>query len=166
LVFFSHCTFEGELTEIALDGKNDYHILISADGSSTIYLNYNIPPQSSLFTHIDFEPTYLPFEQFPADPNRGFDIPPSIASFSMPSSDTTLLYTNALLVMPPVPDMSMPFNVISLSSTCFAIIIATSINLIIKKSSQSISDKLNGVKRKSPMDKVKEKIQRIKAKFS
>ena len=112
---------------------------------------------------------FLPFETFPADPNRGFDVLPSLASFTLacPSSssllqgldETHILYSNSLLIMPPVPDMSMPFNVISLCGTCFAILIGTTINLIIKKSSQNINDALKGIKTKSPMQRLKEKIQ-------
>jgi hypothetical protein len=116
---------------------------------------------------MDYEPRFLPFELFPADPNRGFDVPPSYATFtpSCPSSLSTIhlepveLFSNALLIMPPVPDMSMPFNVISLCGTCFAILIGTAINLIIKKSSQSVHDSLKGVKTKTRMDKLKDRLK-------
>lgn len=110
---------------------------------------------------MNYEPKYLPFEHFPADPNRGFDVPASYASFSPmfgPSPMNVQLYSNALLVMPPVPDMSMPFNVIALCSTCFALLIGTAMNLIIKKSSQSVSDKLKGIKRKTPIQKLKDRL--------
>lgn len=110
---------------------------------------------------MDYEPYYLPFEHFPADPNRGFDIPASYATFSTlgPSTHSVQLYSNALLIMSPVPDMSMPFNVISLSCTCFALLIGSVINLMIKKSSQSVSDDLKGVKRQTPMQKLKDRLR-------
>lgn len=165
------------ITQLDLFNHTQHHLSLAPDGSSTFALNLDLPPKSSLNIQIDYEPMFLPFQLFPADPNRGFDIPPSfvfftlhncpsvssISSVSSPNSSCNnpvfALYSNSLLVMPPVPDMSMPFNVISLCGTCLAILVGTTINLIIKKSSQSVSDALQGVKSKSPIQKLKEKVK-------
>ena len=162
------------VTELIFNEQNNHHLELSMDGSTSLSFTTHLPPQSSLFIQMDYEPRYIPFELFPADPNRGFDVPPSYAYFStsnpMLSSPNVQLYSNALLIMPPVPDMSMPFNVISLCGTCFAIIIGTSINMIIKKSSQGVSDTLKGVEKKTRIQKLKEriksKISMVKEKFT
>jgi len=163
------------VTELDSYDMLDKYIELSSDGSASLSITTTLPPKSSLYLQMDYNPRFLPFEQFPADPNRGFDVSPSYVTFTTPclSSSTSLsfcmsntqqpftLYSNALLIMPPVPDMSMPFNVISLCGTFFAIVIGTSINLIIRKSSEKISDKLKGVKRKRPLDKIKDKLKEM-----
>lgn len=126
----------------------------------------NIPSKSTLNIQIDYEPMFLSFELFPADPNRGFDVLPSYASFTINCPTATkhiefepiTIYSNSLLLMPPVPDMSMPFNVISLCGTCLAILVGTTINLLVKKSSESVNDALKGVKTKSPLHALKDKL--------
>ncbi len=130
-----------------------------------------IPKDSSIYIQVDYNPRFLAFERFPADPNRGFDVPPSIASFSCHAqaySHTqaqaniflTNAYSNALLIMPPVPDLSMPFNVISITSTLFALIIGTFINLLIHKSRENIKEKFDGNENpKSKLGKLKDKLK-------
>ena len=140
-------------------------------------LSKQMPRDSSLYVQLDYKPKFLNFEQFPADPNRGFDVPPSIATFSCPAipgyqrssttstGTTTLAYSNALLIMPPVPDLSMPFNVISIASTFFALIIGTTINITIKKCREQVTDQLQGKVKPTPKDKLKAKLARFKNKF-
>ncbi len=161
-------------------GELDHQLLFSpgGDGSSTLSISTTIPKDSSLYIQVDYNPRFLAFERFPADPNRGFDVPPSIASFSCPLLETftsaqaqaqvgqvpnifrTNVYSNALLIMPPVPDLSMPFNVISITSTLFALIIGTFINLLIHKSRESIKEKFDGNKNpKSKLGKLKDKLK-------
>lgn len=148
--------------------------------AGSLSLSKTIPKDSSLYIQLDYRPKYLQFEHFPADPNRGFDIPPSIATFSyrlnttMSSTVTagipttvvshTSTYSNALLIMPPVPDLSMPFNVISIVCTFFALIIGTTMNLTIRKSRQEIVNRMKGKdanKEKRLKDKLREKLRRV-----
>lgn len=79
-----------------------------------------------------------------------------------------IIYSNALLILPPVPDMTMPFNVIALSTSLYALLLGTTINLLLRKGSQSVSDSYKGLKRKTPIQKLKEKLkdklQRLKNK--
>lgn len=147
------------ITELTVgNGLSNHQLIFLPDGSSTLSFTYHLPQNTSIYIEMDYEPYYLPFEHFPADPNRGFDIPASYATFST-LGHSVQLYSNALLIMSPVPDMSMPFNVISLSCTCFALLIGSAINLIIKKSSQSVSDALKGVKPQTPMQKLKDRLR-------
>lgn len=52
------------------------------------------------------------------------------------------LYSNSLLILTPLPDMSMPFNVLSFTCTLYAFVIGSLFNLLIKKANVSISQKL------------------------
>jgi len=158
-------------TELNLFDLPGHSIELAADGSSSLSFSTTLLPNSSIYVEMDYEPLFLPFELFPADPNRGIDVKPSYATFTVtcPSQQQFVqqqaqtfsfeLYSNALLIMPPVPDMSMPFNVISLCGTCFAILIGASINLVVKKSCQTVSDTLKGVEKKTPIQKMKEKLK-------
>lgn len=133
-------------------------------------LNQILPRDSSLYIHLDYNPKFLQFERFPADPNRGFDIPPSFATFSNrlhadgESIFYTMTYSNALLIMPPEPDLSMPFNVISIACTFFALIIGTTMNLSIRKSRDQIKKQFEGKDANKELrlkDKFRERLRRL-----
>jgi hypothetical protein len=62
-------------------------------------------------------------------------------------------------VLPPVPDMSMPFNVISLTSSLYAYIIGTLLTILVRKGSERIKFKLYPQKRpESKLQKLKRRI--------
>ena len=61
--------------------------------AGSLSLSKTIPKDSSLYIQLDYRPKYLQFEHFPADPNRGFDIPPSIATFSDSPNHSILAYS-------------------------------------------------------------------------
>jgi phosphatidylinositol glycan class T len=118
---------------------------------------------------VDFDEAYLPFQKFPADANRGVDVFPSEATFTpviaSPSSFETLsspsitLYSSSLVILPPVPDMSMPFNVISLSCTLWAFVLGSLLNTLVRRGTESVKRELTGEKEKRPIDKLREKIK-------
>ena len=58
--------------------------LISAQSDGTIVVEWDValPPGGSLEVSLDYEPVLLPFQQFPADPNRGMELPPTQFFFS------------------------------------------------------------------------------------
>ena len=60
--------------------------------------------------------------------------------------------------MPPVPDMSMPFNVISLSCTLWAFVLGSIINILVRRGTESVKRELTGEKEKRPIDRLKEKL--------
>ena len=120
-----------------------------------------------MFILLDFNPRFLPFELFPADPNRGVDITPSYAKLSVenmcahvnsPNIEATM-YSNALLLMPPVPDMSMPFNVIAVASTLIAIFLGTSMRFITNKASERLSNQYKGIVEESKCQKLVSKVK-------
>lgn len=144
----------------------NHTLSIRDHGLSSLTLQYQLPLNTSLLVQMDYVPKFLSFESFPAEPNRGFDIPPSFVSYICPTSKTfttrpQMVFSNALLIMPPVPDLSMPYNVISISSTFYALIIGTIINVTIKRANQSLKDQYNGVERKRGITKLKEFVVRI-----
>jgi len=159
----------------------NHHLSLSSDGSAVLTLTTTLPRNghSSLYITMDYQPRFHSFETFPADPNRGIDIPPSYASFLLlppsppsPHHDgapsearytqsshlppTIRVYSNALLLMPPVPDLSMPFNTIGLTGTFYAFLMGASLNLLLKKATTRMADKYKGVeKKKTPIEKLK-----------
>eukprot|EP00555_Chaetoceros_dichaeta_P007033 CAMPEP_0198259008 /NCGR_PEP_ID=MMETSP1447-20131203/8301_1 /TAXON_ID=420782 /ORGANISM="Chaetoceros dichaeta, Strain CCMP1751" /LENGTH=205 /DNA_ID=CAMNT_0043946283 /DNA_START=198 /DNA_END=815 /DNA_ORIENTATION=+ len=153
---------------------------------------------------MDYQPRFYSFQSYPADPNRGIDIPPSYASFVLPSSSsssssrrygtsaascrsddegtipppqqdqpyhtpplprTIRVYSNALLLMPPVPDLSMPFNIVGLTGTFYACLIGVTLNLLLRKATTTMADEYKGIETKSKLDKLKDKLKGLKDKL-
>lgn len=83
---------------------------------------------------------FLHFEDFPPNPLRGMEVPPAVvAAYQYEKRSGELLgvhrvATEALLIDVPSPDFSMPFNVVTLSSTLLAFFLGTMINILVKKS--------------------------------
>jgi Gpi16 subunit, GPI transamidase component len=111
----------------------------------SLYWRHILPPQSSLHFSLDYESVFLPFEVFPTDANRGFELPPLRAHFtsacpmldaSRPHSAT--LYASSHLILTPLPDRSMPFNVLSLVCTLYAFLIGSILNILVRKGSEKI----------------------------
>jgi len=77
-------------------------------------------------------------EDFPPDPNRGFDFPSPIFIFE----GKVYMGSNSLVFIP-LPDLSMPFNVITLTGTLVAFMIGSMINKMIRKSEWENKEKLS-----------------------
>ena len=114
---------------------------------------YELPPASELELRLEYHPAFLSFETFPADPNRGFEVPPFSATFAAPAecvsssyppeAGTATLYSSSVLLLTPVPDLSMPFNVLSLTCTLYALIIGAIFNLALRRASERVKYTLN-----------------------
>ncbi|CAP39899.2 Protein CBG23063 [Caenorhabditis briggsae] len=70
---------------------------------------------------IPFDKHLLRLEQYPPDANHGMHIPAS-SVFVEKSQFSYSIHSNAILVLLPVPDFSMPFNVICFVATAFALV--------------------------------------------
>mmetsp|Transcript_42918 Transcript_42918/g.64668 ORF Transcript_42918/g.64668 Transcript_42918/m.64668 type:complete len:141 (+) Transcript_42918:244-666(+) len=129
---------------------------------------------------IDYDPVFLPFDLFPSDPNRGIDIPPSHGTFtctgditssssiktvSSSSPTPVRIYSSSILLMPPVPDMSMPLNVISLVGTFYAFIIGFLMKQLLDRATTKIKDQRKGKKSKNKMQKLVGRIKKKIARF-
>jgi len=136
-----------------------YHQL---DGNSFLLEHdFVLPPMSKAFLTMQYDPTLLPFQLFPPDPNRGNELTPTWALWN----ESDVLYTHSQLLMPPVPDMSMPFNVISLTCTFYVFIVGSIINTLVRKGEDQVYYKLYPEKRpKSIKEKLKEKVAAFKIK--
>lgn len=130
---------------------------------------------SALVISLEYSPTFLTLDDFPGDPNRGRELPPALLTVHchpriveggkrLTDYDGIRLsvYSNSLLLLPPVPDMSMPFNVISLTSSLYAYIVGTLITILVRKASEKIKYKLHPDRR--PPSKLKQLKEKFRAK--
>ena len=117
-------------------GTLEYEVDVSGKKSVSIYLHY------------EFDKAFQKLDAFPPDANRGFDVPATLVVLEKAStrpfySDSPLLsrlsflpnvnmrvYSNLLLISMPLPDFSMPFNVITLSSTIIALMFGNVLNAV------------------------------------
>eukprot|EP00934_Nitzschia_sp_Nitz4_P001040 Nitzschia sp. Nitz4//scaffold99_size76975//48689//50308//NITZ4_005579-RA/size76975-processed-gene-0.49-mRNA-1//-1//CDS//3329560859//1040//frame0 len=132
-------------------------------GSSVLSVSLSAIPASAVLA-LDYQPAYLSLDDFPGDPNRGREIPPMVATLHCPStSDFTfpsMFVSNSVLILPPVPDMSMPFNVLSLTCSLYAYLVGTLVTLLIKRASERVRYTLEPHKKpKSKLAQIKERIQ-------
>lgn len=146
-------------SEVKLSDLPKHTLLLNSDGTWLIDRTVMLNPDSSLWMMVDFDEAYLPFQKFPADANRGIDAFPSRAKFSIEAAAPITLYSSSLLLLPPVPDMSMPFNVISLSCTLWAFVLGSLLNILVKRATESVKSDFTGEKEKRPIDKLKEKLK-------
>ena len=154
--------FVPTITSVFVDVQ-DYNLSPQNDGSLSVEVTKQLPPDSSLWISLEYKPRFLSFEHFPSDPNRGIDVLPSTGVFFLPNTDVgdgTRLYSSSVIIMPPVPDMSMPFNVISLACTLYAFIIGSLVNFLVRKGSQSITDAYKGRKPRNKLSKLKQKLRK------
>jgi hypothetical protein len=110
---------------------------------------------------MEYEPTFLSLDEFPGDPNRGQIVPPGrVTKWCTDDRTAELFYSNASLLIPPVPDLSMPFNVISLTSSLYAYMIGTLITILVRKASERIKYKMYPEKKPKPaLARLKSKIR-------
>ena len=126
------------------------------DGTSTIFLSSSLNHHlvDAMVLSLEYKPAFLTIDDFPGDPNRGRMIPPAVLQCHHQGNAKIL--SNSLLLLPPVPDLSMPFNVISLTSSMYAYIVGALITLMVRKASESIRYKLH------PDEKPKSKLRKLK----
>jgi len=118
-----------------------------------IEFSAEIPARSRLSFGIEFEKAFLHWTEFPPDAHRGFDIGSGFIIFPRSCNETlqglewsptlykhnckdTLpvrLVTDTLLVSLPTPDFSMPYNVITLTGTVFAMFFGSMYNTLIRR---------------------------------
>lgn len=136
-----------------LDRKRPNHLELVLD----------IKPKSIISIHFTVEYAYLKWDEFPPDVNHGFHINPAIVSIRLPAHDRSgeqlrmfnifsnfndlldfkiidqvqsklvNVYTETLLMNLPVPDFSMPYNVICLTCTAIAIVFGSIHNFTTRK---------------------------------
>ena len=113
---------------------------------ASLELALHLPPLSRNTITIDFERVFTHVTLYPSDPYRGISLPPSVLSFIHPSLEISegrgegkvscicddfleickpcvaLAYSDILAIELPLPDFSMPYNVLALTGTVFLLI--------------------------------------------
>ncbi|XP_027335849.1 GPI transamidase component PIG-T isoform X3 [Abrus precatorius] len=105
----------------------------------------------SALLNIEFDKGFLHIDEYPPDANQGFDIPSAIISFpdfhaglqfsdnsqskspmlsKLQEKSPVLSYTEVLLVPLTTPDFSMPYNVITITCTVFALYFGSLLNVL------------------------------------
>lgn len=106
-----------------------------------------IPANAELRIVFNFEKCLLRVNEYPFDPNRGFDIAyhcvfivdrPALlfvvdGGRDKPSHGAPLMHTWTLVLSLPVPDFTMPYNVIMLTSTAIALFFGLLFNYIYQR---------------------------------
>eukprot|EP01083_Nonionella_stella_P064018 166490_1 len=123
---------------------------------SLVELITTLAPGSSLTLFFEFEKAFLTIDEFPPDYNRGFDIGSSVVTIlpekhselssdflglygwdrrnTSPDLDTPYrVYSDQLLLLLPSPDMSMPFNVIGVTSSILAVMVGGLFNMLFRR---------------------------------
>jgi hypothetical protein len=129
------------------------------NGSSVVTFSSPFVP-SSLLLSLDYRPKFLTYNDFPGDPNRGRELPPVVVTVTCPKDISYQVYSNSALILPPTPDMSMPFNVLSLACSLYAYLIGTLATIMVKRASEKVYYKLYPDKKpKNKFQKLKEKVK-------
>ena len=111
--------------------------------SLLIQSKWLIPPKSKIQIYFPFEREFLRFDEFPLNSDRGIELSGALVFFSEAEAETEadnnenylkyFLTTNTLLFTWPIPDATMPFNVITMTSTVAALFYGAFFNLIFKR---------------------------------
>jgi hypothetical protein len=145
-------------------------LTLAPDRTATLQWQHTLAPQTALVFSLTYAPSFVSFEAFPTDANRGFELPPLRAHFESSSPlcmPPATLYGPAHLVLPPLPDRSMPFNVLSLVCTLYAFLIGSVLNILVRKGSDKIKFALYPELRPPTLkDKLRAKAQAVKAKLA
>lgn len=90
-----------------------------------------IPPQSYIQIYFPFEREFLRIDEFPQNSERGIELPGALIFYKLeiPYTETT----NTLLYTWPIPDGTMPFNVITMTSTLAALFYGSFFNIIFRR---------------------------------
>lgn len=144
---------DGEPKSLA-DIVEKIHVSPSEDRVSTgvMELILRFPHDvNSIVLTMEFDKGFLHIDEYPPDANQGFDIPSAVISFPSTQASrlypednlthspllqkfqekTSLLsYTEVLLVPLATPDFSMPYNVITITCTVFALYFGSLLNVL------------------------------------
>ncbi|KAL9250601.1 GPI transamidase component PIG-T-like protein [Drosera capensis] len=120
-------------------------------GVLEMVLAFQCDLKSAVIT-VEFDKGFLHINEYPPDANQGFDIPSAIISFpefisnfqfdyedlsksspmlsALKEKSPALAYTEVLLVPLTTPDFSMPYNVITITCTVFALYFGSLLNVL------------------------------------
>lgn len=92
-----------------------------------------VPGESTITMELPFEKEFLRYTDYPFDPNRGFDLAGATIEYTSSTGHVHRIVTQKLLVTMPTPDFTMPYNVITLTSTLIVLFYGTFFNLSFRR---------------------------------
>jgi len=125
-----------------------------------------LTPASTTTIYMNFQKGFLKWTEHPPDANHGFYISPSVLTINSISDvylntlekEHNMIFSEAILVNIPVPDFSMPYNVICFVCTVIAVGFGQLYNISSKKLMYS-------AKKKTPISKLSEGVKTLFAKI-
>eukprot|EP00347_Sterkiella_histriomuscorum_P003512 403364016 len=128
-----------QVTEIQLD-YDKIKLEFKEDSSSILRLkNLKVPAYSELVISVQLRKHLNGFEDYPNDPNRGFNIPQMPIYFrklglndSQNDGVWQEIYSKALLIQTLEPDFSMPFNVNAVTNALIGFLFINTYNVLVK----------------------------------
>lgn len=127
-------------------------------------LEISLPPQGEVIFTYQFDKSLLLYAEYPPDANHGFSIDPAVVKVVNEQNKVVYqLRTPSLLLTLPVPDFSMPYNVIILTCTVMSLAFGTVFNLLTKK--VVTEAEFEEVSKNLKISKLKQKIKTLKAKL-
>lgn len=101
--------------------------------SAQLEMKILIPGESTIRMELFFDKEFLRYTDYPFDPNRGFDLAGATIEYDSADGRTDRIVTQKLLVTMPTPDFTMPYNVITLTSTLIVLFYGTFFNLSFRR---------------------------------
>ncbi|KAF1749996.1 hypothetical protein GCK72_016541 [Caenorhabditis remanei] len=125
--YYVHLRYSRIKWECDMDGVPTIvkYLRNSEGGEAPTLLQYrlNLAAGQTCELVIPFDKQLLRLEQYPPDANHGMHIPSaSVFVRKSHSPHAYSIHSSAILVLLPVPDFSMPFNVICFVATAFALV--------------------------------------------
>lgn len=122
---------------------------IDRERPAMVECQFVIPAHSKIVVSFNFERAYLKYTEFPYDPNRGLDISAAVITIShkddkiitaggldwykVGKKSVIRITTPTLLLTMPLPDFTMPYNVITLTCTAVALFFGSMFNLLYRR---------------------------------
>ncbi|CAG8111573.1 unnamed protein product [Penicillium salamii] len=135
-----HATITGrdgvsrELPASEIVKETYYRPAIDRERGTQLELSLSVPAASTVTLTYDFEKAILRYTEYPPDANRGFNVAPAVIRIVDNVHHAPIyLRSTSLLLQLPVPDFSMPYNVIILTSTVIALAFGTIFNILVRR---------------------------------
>lgn len=124
---------------------NDEESIAEIPGSTVIFspsayretsfqldLEFSLAAGQTIRMELPFEKDFLRYTDFPFDPNRGFDLPGAMVKYRHGGHSHRIFTTKLLLTMP-IPDFTMPYNTITITSTLIVLLYGTFFNTTFRR---------------------------------
>lgn len=103
--------------------------------SAFVEIEFAVPSKSAVVFQVPLEREFLRIDEFPENSERGIDFPPARIEVEGVESESASgkFSTNGLVFTWPIPDNTMPFNVITMSATAVALFYGAMFNMICRR---------------------------------